>query len=55
MAPGTRLAVEQLDPALPADRRMECYETVQRVQAALVRLPSRQRDAVMLQIYQLPP
>lgn len=43
---------EQVDPALPADRRIEGQETTSRVQAALARLPPRQRDAIMLQTYQ---
>jgi RNA polymerase sigma-70 factor (ECF subfamily) len=43
---------EQADPALPVDRRMERDETVHRVQAALARLPARQREAIMLHTYQ---
>ena len=43
---------EQVDPALPADQRIEGDETARRVQAALARLPPRQREAIMLQIYQ---
>ena len=43
---------EQADPAPTADCRMEREETTQRVQAALARLPPRQKDAIMLQTYQ---
>lgn len=43
---------EQVDPALPADRRLERDETVHRVQAALARLPPRQKEAIMLHTYQ---
>ena len=43
---------EQVDPALPADRRLEQDETARRVQEALARLPPRQREAIMLHAYQ---
>lgn len=43
---------EQVDPALPADRRLERDETARRVQAALTKLPPRQREAIMLHTYQ---
>ena len=43
---------EQMDPALPVDRRMERDETVRHVRAALARLPERQREAIMLHTYQ---
>jgi len=43
---------EQVDPTLSVDRRLERNETVQRVQAALAKLPPRQREAIMLHTYQ---
>ena len=43
---------EQADPAPSVDHRMERDETVQRVQAALAKLPPRQREAIMLHTYQ---
>lgn len=43
---------EQVDPAPAADRRLERDEMAQRVQAALSRLPQRQREAIMLHTYQ---
>ncbi len=43
---------EQADPSLRVDQRLERDEAVQRVQAALARLPDRQREAIMLHTYQ---
>ena len=43
---------EQVDPSLSADRSIEREQTVQSVQAALARLPRRQREAIMLHSYQ---
>jgi len=43
---------EQVDPSLPVDQRLERDEAVQRVQAALAKLPPRQREAIMLHTYQ---
>ena len=43
---------EQVDPSLPVDQRLEHDQTVQRVQAAIARLPPRQREAIVLHTYQ---
>ncbi len=43
---------EQVDPSLRVDQRLEREQTVQRVQAALARLPPRQREAIVLHTYQ---
>ncbi len=43
---------EQVDPSLPADQRLERDEAARRVQAALAKLPPRQREAIMLHTYQ---
>ncbi len=43
---------DQVDPSLPADRRLEAREASLRVQAALAELPERQRDAILLHHYQ---
>lgn len=45
-------APEQVDPSLSADRSIQRDQTVQSVQAALARLPRRQREAIMLHSYQ---
>ena len=43
---------EQVDDALPADRRLEVAQTSRRVRAALDRLPARQREAIVMHHYQ---
>lgn len=43
---------EQIDPALPVDRRMARDEMIGRVKAAIATLPSRQSEALMLHMYQ---
>jgi RNA polymerase sigma-70 factor (ECF subfamily) len=43
---------EQVDPVPGADRRIEGQEMTQQVQAALARLPPRQREAIVLHTYQ---
>ncbi len=40
------------DPSPAADRRIERAQTVLSVKAAMARLPSRQREAIMLHVYQ---
>ena len=43
---------EQIDPAPGADQQLERDESGKRVRAALDTLPPRQREAIMLQVYQ---
>ncbi len=43
---------EQVDPAPGADQRLQGDDASRRVQAAIARLPARQREAIMLQTYQ---
>jgi len=43
---------EQVDPALPADHGMIQSETADRVRMAIHTLPERQRDAIILHVYQ---
>ncbi len=43
---------EQADPSPSVELRLERDEAAQRVQAALAKLPPRQREAIMLQTYQ---
>lgn len=52
LLPNTANPPEQVDPSPSADRRLERDEVVQRVQAALAKLPPRQREAIMLHTYQ---
>jgi RNA polymerase sigma-70 factor (ECF subfamily) len=43
---------EQIDPAPLVDCRLQSDETVKRVRTALMQLPPRQREAIMLHTYQ---
>jgi RNA polymerase sigma-70 factor (ECF subfamily) len=43
---------DQIDPAMPADRRLERRQSSESVLAALAKLPERQREAIVLHHYQ---
>jgi RNA polymerase sigma factor (sigma-70 family) len=43
---------DQIDPAVPADRRLEERESAASVRGALAKLPRRQREAIVLHHYQ---